>query len=55
MTLRLPIRAEVAHRWKVCTSYLRLLPAMLRDRWTTPRTVSREAIMDWEVVKWPQA
>ncbi len=35
LTLRLPARPEVAHRWKVCVGYLRLLPAMLRDRWTT--------------------
>jgi GT2 family glycosyltransferase len=55
LTLRLPARPEVAHRWRVCSSYLRLLPAMLRDRWSSPRTVSREQVMEWEVVKWPQA
>jgi GT2 family glycosyltransferase len=55
LTLRLPDRPEIAHRWKVCASFLRLLPAMLRDRWGSERTVSREAIMEWEVVKWPQA
>jgi GT2 family glycosyltransferase len=55
LTLRLPARPEVAHRWRVCSSYLRLLPAMLRDRWTSSRTVRRDRIMDWEVVKWPQA
>jgi GT2 family glycosyltransferase len=53
LTLRLPARPEVAHRWKVCGGYLRLLPAMLRDRWTTPRSVTRQSIMNWEVVKWP--
>jgi hypothetical protein len=54
LTLRLPARPEVAHRWKVCTGYLRLLPAMLRDRWAPGRTVSRDEVMHWEVVKWPQ-
>ena len=53
LTLRLPARPEVSHRWKVCGGYLRLLPATLRDRWMTQRSVSREAIMEWEVVKWP--
>nr|MCU0270668.1 glycosyltransferase family 2 protein [Acidimicrobiales bacterium] len=32
LTLRLPVRAEVAHRWRVYRGYLRLLPAMLADR-----------------------
>ena len=54
LTLRLPARPEVAHRWKVCGSYLRLLPAMLRDRWAPGRTVGRNEVMAWEVVKWPQ-
>jgi GT2 family glycosyltransferase len=55
LTLRLPARPEVAHRWKVCSGYLRLLPAMLRDRWMPGRTVPRNDVMEWEVVKWPQA
>jgi GT2 family glycosyltransferase len=55
LTLRLPARVEVAHRWTVCGSYLRLLPAMLRDRWAPGRTVPRSEIMEWEVVKWPTA
>jgi GT2 family glycosyltransferase len=55
LTLRLPARPEVAHRWKVCGGYLRLLPAMLRDRWTPGRIVGRTEVMKWEVVKWPQA
>jgi GT2 family glycosyltransferase len=54
LTLRLPARPEMAHRWKVCGSYLRLLPAMLRDRWAPGRTVDRDEVMVWEVVKWPQ-
>ncbi len=53
-TLRLPVRREVVHRWSVCGGYLRLLPAMLRDRWSGGRTVDRGEIMTWEVVKWPK-
>jgi hypothetical protein len=55
LTLRFPARPEVAHRWKVCSGYMRLLPAMLRDRWAPGRTVGRIEVMKWEVVKWPQA
>lgn len=55
LTLRLPARVEVAHRWTVCRSYLGLLPAMLRDRWAPGRTMSRDEVMKWEVDKWPQA
>jgi hypothetical protein len=55
LTLRLPARPEVAQRWKVCRGYLRLLPAMLRDRWSSERTMPRNELMVWEVVKWPQA
>jgi GT2 family glycosyltransferase len=51
LTLRLPVRAEVAHRWRVCRSFLALLPGMLRDRWAPGRTVDRSQIMRWEVVK----
>jgi hypothetical protein len=53
LTLRLPARVEVAHRWRVCTSYLGLLPAMLRDRFRSGRTIARDDVMEWEVVKWP--
>lgn len=52
-TLRLPVRAEVAHRWAVCSGYVRLLPGMLRDRWATHPSISRDELMEWEVVKWP--
>ena len=55
LTLRLPARQEVAHRWAVCAGYLRLLPGMLRDRWSSGRTVSRDDVMRWEVDKWPRA
>ncbi len=54
LTLRLPARPEVAHRWAVCSGYLRLLPAMLRDRWSSGRTVARQDVMRWEVEKWPK-
>ena len=53
LTLRLPIRAEVAHHWRVCRGYLAELPGMLRDRWATRPDVSRDDLMEWEVVKWP--
>ena len=55
LTLRLPARPEVAHRWRVCSGYLRLLPGMLADRWGTSRSVDRDEVMRWEVVKWPTA
>ena len=54
LTLRLPVRAVVVHRRNVCRDYLRLVPAMLRDRWTMKPKVSRESLMEWEVIKWPQ-
>jgi len=53
LTLRLPVRAEVGHRWRVCRGYLALLPAMLRDRWSVRPVRSRNELMEWEVVKWP--
>ncbi len=52
LTLRLPIRAEVAHHWRVCRGYLAELPGMLRDRWSASPDVSRDELMDWEIVKW---
>lgn len=55
LTLRLPVRAEVAHRRAVATGYLRLVPAMLADRWRMPRRVSRRSLMTWEVDKWADA
>ena len=54
LTLRLPVRAEIAHRWRVCTGYLEALPGMLEDRWAGGRTVTRRSIMSWEVDKWPE-
>jgi GT2 family glycosyltransferase len=52
LTLRLPVRAEVAHRWSVCRSYVALLPGMLADRWSVGHSVSRRSLMSWEVDKW---
>jgi GT2 family glycosyltransferase len=54
LTLRLPVRAEVAHRWTVCRGYLRLLPTMVADRWRSTRAVPRSRLMEWEVEKWPR-
>ena len=54
LTLRLPVRAEVAHRWMVCRGYLQLLPGMVADRWSMKPKVSRRSLMEWEVVKWPR-
>ena len=54
LTLRLPVRAEVVHRWHVCTGYLRLLPGMLTDRWAAGRSVKRRSVMSWEVDKWAE-
>ena len=48
LTLRLPVRAEVAHGWRVLRSYLSLAPAMLSDRKRQRRTVSRRSVMHWQ-------
>lgn len=53
LTLRLPVRAELAHRWRVTRGYLRLVPAMLADRWTSGRVMPRRRLLEWEVDKWP--
>ena len=52
LTLRLPVRAEVAHRRRVFYGYVRLLPRMLAARWAPGRTVSRRSLMSWMVEKW---
>ncbi len=50
--LQMPERSVPAHRRRVLTSYLRLLPAMLRDRRATEPVVSRRDLMtSWEVTK----
>lgn len=51
LTLRMPTRAEAAHGWRVLRSYLRLAPAMLRDRRAQRPRVSRRDVMRWETVK----
>jgi len=55
LTLRMPDRPYVARRRAVCAGYLRALPGMLADRWSTRPTVNRSSLMEWEVVKWPDA
>lgn len=52
LTLRLPVRADVAHRWAVTTGYLQRLPEVLADRRSTDVVVDREALMSWEFDKW---
>ena len=52
LTLRLPRPAEVAHRRRVTFAYLRVLPSMLRSRWTSRPSVTRASLMSWEVDKW---
>lgn len=51
LTLRLPVRTEVAHQWKVVRSLARLAPGMLRDRWRLRPVVSRRSLLAWEVGK----
>lgn len=51
LTLRMPVRAEVAHGWRVLRSYLALAPAMLRDRRAQRLLVARRSVMAWERVK----
>ena len=50
--LQMPERRVPAHRRRVLISYLRLLPAMLRERRATEPVVSRRHLMtSWEVTK----
>ena len=55
LTLRMPVRSEAAHRWKVVRGVAERLPGMLRDRRraTGPDggRVDRRALMAWEVHK----
>jgi GT2 family glycosyltransferase len=52
LTLRLPVRIEVARRWRVTRSYVGLLPAMVRSRRSARPLVARSAPMSWQVDKW---
>ena len=51
LTLRMPNVVNSAHDRAVLWGYLRLLPAMLRDRWKSGRVMRREAILAWTETK----
>jgi GT2 family glycosyltransferase len=49
--LRLPVRAEAAHQWRVVRSYARKLPAMIRARRSARPSVDRGSLLSWMVSK----
>ena len=49
--LRLPVRAEAAHQWRVVRSYAGKLPAMLRARRSARPSVDRGSLLSWMVTK----
>lgn len=49
LTLRMPVRAEAAHQWRVMRGVVERLPAMLRDRRAI--RADRRAPMVWQVSK----
>lgn len=51
LTWRSPRLSGVKSRLKVVCSYLALLPAMLYQRWSMERRVSRRRLMSWEKEK----
>ena len=51
LTLRLPVRAEVTHEWRVLRDVVVALPGMLRDRRRAATLVDRRSLMSWEVAK----
>ncbi|CAN5461256.1 hypothetical protein BH23ACT3_BH23ACT3_21430 [soil metagenome] len=51
LTLRLPVRAEVAHEWRVLRDVVTALPGMLRDRRRAATVVGRRSLMSWAVAK----
>ncbi len=51
LTLRMPVRADALHHRRVLWGYLRLVPAMLRARWSRGRAVSRRSLMRWAQTK----
>jgi N-acetylglucosaminyl-diphospho-decaprenol L-rhamnosyltransferase len=55
LTLRMPVRGEVAHQWRVVRDYARLLPGMVRDRRDVQPSVPRRSLMRWETAKWGTA
>lgn len=50
LTLRMPVRAETAHQWRVMRGVVERLPAMWRDRRRTTRA-ARRGPMAWQVTK----
>jgi GT2 family glycosyltransferase len=51
LTLHGPLREHAGHQRRVLVGYLRLLPAMLRDRWRPGRRVRRRDLMSWTITK----
>lgn len=51
LRLQMPERNESAHRRRVLSSYLQLLPAMVRARRAAKPSVDRTALMSWQVTK----
>jgi hypothetical protein len=51
LTLQMPFKVNAAQRRHVFLSYLKWLPAMLRDRFMMDKRVSRRSLMRWEVTK----
>jgi GT2 family glycosyltransferase len=51
LTLRMPVRTEAVHQWRLLRGYVRLVPAMLRARWTSGRVVGRASLMSWTQTK----
>ena len=51
LVLRLPVRAEAAHQWRVVRSYVGKLPAMMRARRSAHPSVDRGSLLSWMVTK----
>ena len=49
--LRLPVRAEASHQWRVVRSYAGKLPAMVRARRSARPSVDRGSLLSWMVTK----
>ena len=51
LTLRMPVRTEALHQWMLLRGYVRLLPAMLRARWSSTRMIDRSSLLAWTQTK----
>jgi GT2 family glycosyltransferase len=51
LTLRMPLRGEAVHQWRVLRDGARLVPAMVRDRRRARPAVPRASLMRWETSK----